>query len=147
MVKKGLSEKQRRFADEYLANGCNATQAAISAGYSKKYAAQNTTKLLKNTNVASYIKKRNDAISSAKIVTQQELQEYWSDVIRGNKKEQVLIGVGKGEQAIGDMDVSAKDRLKASELMGRTLQMFTDNVNLQSSDINIKIGGPDPDGN
>lgn len=147
MAKKGITEKQRRFADNYLSNGCNATQAAISAGYSKKYAAQNTSKLLKNTNVAAYIRDRNEEISSAKIVTQQELQEYWSGMIRGNEKEQVLVGVGKGEQVIDDMDVSAKDRLKASELMGRALMMFTDNVNVQSSDINIKIGGPDPDGN
>lgn len=146
MAKKGITEKQRRFADNYLSNGCNATQAAISAGYSKKYAAQNTSKLLKNTNVAAYIRDRNEEISSAKIVTQQELQEYWSGMIRGNEKEQVLVGVGKGEQVIDDMDVSAKDRLKASELMGRALMMFTDNVNLGGSTIHLKIGGPDNDG-
>lgn len=146
MAKKGITEKQRRFADNYLSNGCNATQAAISAGYSKKYAAQNTSKLLKNTNVAAYIRDRNEEISSAKIVTQQELQEYWSGMIRGNEKEQVLVGVGKGEQVIDDMDVSAKDRLKASELMGRALMMFTDNVNLGGSTIHLKIGGQDNDG-
>lgn len=32
-----LTEKQRRFADEYIISG-NATQAAISAGYSKRTA-------------------------------------------------------------------------------------------------------------
>lgn len=146
MAKKGISDKQQRFADEYLSNGCNATQAAISAGYSKKYARQNAPKLLRNTTVREYIDKRNQEISSAKIVTQQELQEYWSGMIRGNEKEQVLVGVGKGEQVIDDMDVSAKDRLKASELMGRTLMMFTDNVNLGGSTIHLKIGGPDDDG-
>lgn len=43
-----LTIKQKRFADEYIISG-NATQSAIKAGYSKKYAATNTDKLLKNT--------------------------------------------------------------------------------------------------
>ena len=49
-----LSIKQKRFADEYIISG-NATQSAIIAGYSKKYAATNTDKLLKNTNIKNYI--------------------------------------------------------------------------------------------
>ena len=52
---KKLTLKQQRFADEYIISG-NATQSAIIAGYSKKYAATNTDKLLKNTNISKYIK-------------------------------------------------------------------------------------------
>jgi phage terminase small subunit len=144
-MKKGITEKQRRFADEYLSNGCNATRAAISAGYSKKYAAQNTSKLLKNTNVAAYIKERNDAISSAKIVTQQELQEYWSKMVRGQMKEEVLIGVGKGKQAIVSMKASKKDELKASELLGRTMMMFTDRQEIKIEPVQFVDDVPEDD--
>lgn len=35
---KKLTPKQQRFIEEYCSNGFNATQAAISAGYSKKTA-------------------------------------------------------------------------------------------------------------
>ena len=34
----GLTAKQRVFCDEYVRNGCNATKAAIAAGYSLKSA-------------------------------------------------------------------------------------------------------------
>ena len=52
-----LTDRQKKFCDEYLID-LNATQAAIRAGYSEKYAATNTTKLLKNTNVEEYLRQR-----------------------------------------------------------------------------------------
>jgi len=52
---KDLSVKQRRFCEIYCANGFNATQAAIDAGYSEKSVTTNTTKLLKNTKVKEYV--------------------------------------------------------------------------------------------
>lgn len=52
-----LTDRQKKFCDEYLID-LNATQAAIRAGYSEKYAATNTTKLLKNTNIQAYLQKR-----------------------------------------------------------------------------------------
>lgn len=52
-----LTDRQKKFCDEYLID-LNATQAAIRAGYSEKYANTNTTKLLQNTNVKEYLQKR-----------------------------------------------------------------------------------------
>ena len=49
-----LTEKQKRFADYYIETG-NATQAAVKAGYSKKYANTNANKLLQNTTIKNYI--------------------------------------------------------------------------------------------
>ena len=43
-----LTDKQKRFCDEYLID-LNATQAAIRAGYTEKYANTNASKLLQNT--------------------------------------------------------------------------------------------------
>ncbi len=45
--KKGLTDKQKRFCDEYLID-CNATQAAIRAGYSRRTAYRTGCDLLKN---------------------------------------------------------------------------------------------------
>ncbi|MFY1885184.1 terminase small subunit [Achromobacter xylosoxidans] len=46
-----LTDKQRRFVDEYLVD-LNATQAAIRAGYSKKTAYSQAERLLRNVEVA-----------------------------------------------------------------------------------------------
>lgn len=49
-----LNPRQLAFADEYIITG-NATQSAIKAGYSEKYANTNASKLLQNTTIKSYI--------------------------------------------------------------------------------------------
>ncbi|HXF12235.1 MAG TPA: terminase small subunit [Terriglobales bacterium] len=57
-----LSPKQKRFIAEYLANGLNATKAAISAGYSKKTADTQAARLLVNVKVAEVISKKTEKI-------------------------------------------------------------------------------------
>lgn len=52
-----LTDKQKRFCDEYLID-LNATQAAIRAGYTEKYANTNASKLLQNTTISQYIGER-----------------------------------------------------------------------------------------
>ena len=54
-----LTDKQRKFCDEYLID-LNATQAAIRAGYTEKYANTNASKLLQNTTISQYIGERQD---------------------------------------------------------------------------------------
>jgi phage terminase small subunit len=50
-----LTPKQAKFVLEYLANGLNATKAAISAGYSDKTAESQRSRLLSNVKVAAAI--------------------------------------------------------------------------------------------
>ena len=52
-----LTEKQKRFCDEYLID-LNATQAAIRAGYSEKTARQTATENLSKPYIREYIDKR-----------------------------------------------------------------------------------------
>ena len=125
----GLTLKQQRFADEYIISG-NASQAAIAAGYSKKYAAQNTDKLLKNTKVKSYIAERMAELDSKKIAKQEEVLAYLTSIMRGEQQEKTLVGEGMGEQRIADIDVSAKDRIKAAELIGKRYSMWTEKVDV-----------------
>ena len=124
-----LTIKQKRFADEYIISG-NASQAAIAAGYSKKYAAQNTDKLLKNTKVKSYISERMAELDSKKIAKQEEVLAYLTSIMRGEQQEKTLVGEGMGEQRIADIDVSAKDRIKAAELIGKRYSMWTEKVDV-----------------
>lgn len=70
-----LTDRQKRFCDEYLID-LNATRAAICAGYSEKYAATNTTKLLKNTKIKEYLQKRQqDRMERTEITQDMVLRE------------------------------------------------------------------------
>lgn len=51
----GLNPKQVEFLRHYVTNGFNATAAAISAGYSKKTARQQASRMLTNVNICSYL--------------------------------------------------------------------------------------------
>lgn len=120
-----MTIKQQRFADEYIISA-NATQAAIKAGYSKKYANTNASKLLQNTTIKSYIDERLAELQSRKVADQQEVLEYLTSVMRGEETEQTVIGVGDLGQELTDIEVSAKDRIKAAELLGKRYRMWTD---------------------
>ena len=122
-----MNERQRRFADEYIISG-NATDAAIKAGYSSKYANTNASKLLQNTTIKSYIDERLAQFASEKIATQEEVLTYLTSVMRGETQEQTLISIGELGQTITDIDVGAKDRIKAAELLGKRHRLWTDKV-------------------
>ena len=116
-----LTLKQRKFADEYIISG-NIEQSALNAGYSANYSRSQSHKLLANVGIKSYIDERLKEIESAKTATQQEVLEYLSSVMRGEHKEQTLIGRGQGFQEITNISVSAKDRLKAADLLNKIHQ-------------------------
>lgn len=136
-----LSTKQKEFADEYIICG-NATQAAIEAGYSVNYAKSQSHKLLVNVGVKSYIDERLKEIESAKTATQQEVLEYLTSVMRGEQREQTLIGMGQGFQEKTYIDVSAKDRLKAADLLNKIhMARESDQTNTTDSSITIHFNG------
>ena len=53
-----LSKRQKAFADAYLTNGGNATEAARAAGYSPHNIGANAAKTLKNPKIQAYMKQR-----------------------------------------------------------------------------------------
>ncbi|MDU2859700.1 MAG: terminase small subunit [Streptococcus salivarius] len=106
----------------------NVTDAAIKAGYSSKYANTNASKLLQNTTIKSYIDERLAQLASEKIATQEEVLTYLTSVMRGETQEQTLISIGELGQTITDIDVGAKDRIKAAELLGKRHRLWTDKV-------------------
>lgn len=123
-----LNDRQKRFCDEYLVDS-DATKAALRAGYSPK-TARNACKWLNegnpqkpsgkfNPEMRAYIDDRLAQLHSEKTADAQEVLEYLTSVMRGKHKEQTLVLCGDGMQEIEDIDVSARDRLKAAELIGK----------------------------
>lgn len=76
-----MNERQKKFAEYYAQSG-NAAQSAIKAGYSEKYAGQNADKLLKNTNIAEYIRELTEAEQDKRIMTAKERQALLSDIAK-----------------------------------------------------------------
>lgn len=168
-----LTEKQKRFCDEYLVD-LNATQAYIRAGYSVKKkitAEQNSAKLLKNTKVQEYIAERQKAIQKrteitqdmvvkklvaigfsngsdfAKVIEKVATDECGNVLINqetgeplkyktvdlmlteelSEEKKKALAGIKHGKYGV---IVETCDKVKALELLGRHLGMFTDKIQL-----------------
>lgn len=130
-----LNEKQRRFCDEFLANGGNATQAYKKAYNVKsdEVAKVNGCRLLTNANVQEYIDEHSASIEehNAKIATAEELQEFVTSVIRGDLQEIVVSASGKKVEA----PAGVKDRLKAVDMMARMKGMYRDKVDVSIAPI------------
>lgn len=135
-----MNAKQRKFCDEYLID-LNATQAAIRAGYSEKTARQVGQRLLTYVDISAYINEQLERIHNERTADAQEVIEYLTSVMRGEHTEQVLQLVGDGVQEICDIEVSAKDRLKAAELIGKRYGIFTDKTDLTVAQPIVVSGG------
>lgn len=135
-----LSRKQRRFIDEYLID-CNATQAAIRAGYSPKTANEQGAKLMRKAQINEAIEEQLEKIHNEKTADAQEVLEYLTAVMRGQHTEKVLMLVGNGMQELVDIEVSAKDRIKAAELIGRRYGIFKGDFEINNAPTIIFVDG------
>lgn len=117
--KTGLTHKELSLADAYLNNGFNELKAYESSEYSQNCTIAtkraNTTKTLKKPHVKAYIAQKIQEIKDNTVASRIQRQEFWTRIMNGK-----LDGV----------NVSVADRLKASELLGRSEADFTDNTNL-----------------
>ncbi|MDF8367260.1 terminase small subunit [Weissella paramesenteroides] len=117
-----LTEKQKRFADEYINSG-NATQAAIKAGYSKKTAQVIGAENLLKPMVKSYIDERMRTIENSRIMTAKEAVEFLTSVVRGDVKETVVIGTPMGAEEV-EKEPDVKTRISAAK---EILKRYPDN--------------------
>ena len=126
-----LTPKQRLFCLEYLKD-FNGTQAAIRAGYSKKTANEQASRLLANVNIQNLIKENNAKVEKSSIMDIQEIQERLTALARGEVDEEIVVientGDFSSEARIMTKKVSAKDQTKALELLGKTNGLFVDKV-------------------
>lgn len=105
-----LSERERRFVEAFMGKAAgNATQAAKLAGYSKKTAASIGSRLLRKVKIQRALQQRVDADPAA--ATREQRQQFWTAVMNGTTPFK---------------KASLKDRLKASELLGKSQADFID---------------------
>lgn len=117
-----LTEKQKRFADEYIKSG-NATQAAIKAGYSQKTAKVAGYENLTKPYLKNYIDERMRTIENNRIMTAKEAVEFLTSVVRGDVKETVVIGTPMGAEEV-EKEPDVKTRISAAK---EILKRYPDN--------------------
>ena len=130
-----LNIKQKAFADYFIETG-NAYQSAIKAGYSENYAKGNVIKLLENESVKNYIKEKMQQIESDRIAKAEEVLAFLSSSLRGEVVEEVVATEtvdGMIKPVILKKQLSAKDRIKAAELLGKRYALFTEKVDLEGN--------------
>lgn len=163
-----LTDKQQRFVDEYLID-LNATQAAIRAGYSAKTADQQGSRLLANVKVKQAVAEKQAQRSKRTGVNQDrvvlELAKVafakMTDIVdsEGRIKEDASpddlaciesIKYKESDNEYGgsvEREVKIASKLKALELLGKHLGMWSDkfNVTVEKSekldDIISQLGG------
>ena len=97
-----LTPKQQAFADYYIETG-NATEAARRAGYSEDTARQIGAENLTKPAISEYISIRMAEQSKKRVADANEVIEFYTAVMRGEKKDQF------------GLEASLSDRLKAAD--------------------------------
>ena len=98
-----LTDKQKRFCDEYLID-FNATRSAIAAGYSEKTAYAIGNENLKKVEIKEYIESKQNKTSEKLEVKKEDIVKMVLDIAKS-----------KGERT--------NDRLKAVEIINKMLGM------------------------
>ena len=128
-AKKHLNKRQIDFVQEYMKTN-NINQSAIKAGYSPKTASVQGSRLLSNVKVSAYINAINERLESDKIADIEEVMQYLTSVMRGEKKDQF------------DLDPSLSERTKAASELARRLDVKARNLNIECA-VNIIDDIPD----
>ena len=119
-----MTERQKRFCDEYLIdlNATRAYKAAYPSVKKDETAAQAGSRMLRNVNVQEYIAERQR--------DRQERTEITQDMVVRELRDIAMA------EASDDSDSTMKysSKLKALELLGKHLGMFTDKVAIASID-------------
>lgn len=139
-----LTDKQKRFCEEYLVD-LNATQAALRAGYKEKTAYAQGQRLLKKVEAQEYLTNlMNERSKRTEITADKVLQELaaiaFSDRTElaqvgqhgevnftptselNDEVKKVIAGVENGKYGT---KVTTYDKVKALELLGKHLGLFT----------------------
>lgn len=125
-----MTAKQKRFCEEFVKTG-NATQSAISAGYSEKTANEQGARLLTKVSIKSYIRSLQDEIKNENILDATKMQEVLTSIILQESEEEVIVvegcGDGMSEAVTKTKTASNADRIKAIQLLAR-MQGALDNT-------------------
>ena len=143
--KNGLTDKQKRFCDEYLID-LNATQAAIRAGYSEETARNIGCENLAKPNIAEYLEKRMERREKKTEVTQEFVLRELLNIASANGTDFALVddlglariiptnqvaetkrsAIAAIKAGANGTEVKTYDKLRALELIGKHLGMFSE---------------------
>ena len=94
----------------------------------------------KEYNKCIYYCEKMKELESKRIAKAEEVLEYLTRVLRGEETEQVVvtenIGDFMSEAKVVDKEISAKDKIKAAELLGKRYRLFVDKVE-KDSNVNV----------
>ena len=137
-------DRQRKFVLKHIESGFeNATEAARQAGYSVKTADRQASAFLRKLEFVHIQEVINEfkaiyeeRLAELSILTPTELMQFWTRIILNEEKDTQMIGIGEGAQELIEVPANMRDKLKSSELLGKTHIMFTDrqeiNANVQT---------------
>lgn len=132
-----MTDKQRIFADEYLKdlNGTRAYKVAYPNVKKNSSAATAAGRLLRNVEIKSYIDEQLEQMHNERTADAKEILEYLTAVMRGEETETVATAKGLYD----GVEVSAKDRLKAAELLGKRHALFTDKQQIEVTEMPVFV--------
>jgi phage terminase small subunit len=121
-----LTVKQQRFIDFYAGNG---KQAAEKAGY--KNPRQMASENLSKPDIQHALKTREDRRRKGHIADREERQAFWTKILRGEETQPAVVGTdAKGNSIMKNIPPKMTDRLKASELLGKSEADFTNKLGI-----------------
>ena len=150
-----LSAKRQRFVDEYCID-FNGTQAAIRAGYSARTANEQAARLLANDSIKRALdEKRSEIAEESKLKVSDVIDELkkiaFSDItqvisfnnskakIKSSRKlsEDARKVIASVSQTQNGLTIKMHDKVKALELLGRYLNIFTDRVEVDGCGLGL----------
>ena len=123
-----LNKRQKAFCDFYIEslNATESYQKAYDCGYNT--ARTNGARLLTNANIKKYIDDIMQSKDESRIASQDEILQILTDIARGITEEEVVQFSQLGEELRTTRKPTIKDRMKASELLGKRYRLFVDKV-------------------
>ena len=115
-----LTDKQKRFCDEYLID-LNATQAAIRAGYSEKTAYRTGADNLRKPQIEEYIAKRQKELSRSTEITQERVIKELALIAVSNNADYAHVVETKMQVEAGGALVDVLDK-DGNPVMYRTVE-------------------------
>lgn len=133
-----MNKKQEAFVEAYVNDiRRNQTAAAIAAGYSSKSARQIASKLMQNAEIKAAIDERIGELHKQNTAAAEEVIEFLTRTMRGEEVDNILLSVGNGYEKLTEGAPSARDRLKAAELLGRYYDIFDKKDNTDAAESGV----------
>lgn len=165
MANSELTEKQKRFCEEYLID-LNGAQAAIRSGYSKNTAKEIASENLTKPNIQEYLAQRQKELQEATGITQKRVLEEYAKVafldirkyytvdgalksihdldddaagaLAGVEVDDLYEGYGEERMQVGQTKkIKTYDKVKALDSLGRHLGLFEKDNDQSKPVVNI----------